>query len=328
MLDLTITIVNTNNRALLEACLESIYKNAHHITFEVIVVDNNSNDGTVEMVQKRFPQVLLIVNENKLGFAENYNKALRQRKASRYSLLLNEDTVVLPEALDKMVEFMDEHPEAGAVGCQLLFPDGTIQPSTHSFPTLPFCFFNAFHFKSLVPNTETVRKYLGKSLERIYQRYGSYNQIREVDSVLAACILVREEVIKDVGLLDERFFLYFEEPDWCLRIKRAGWKIYFTSSAQVIHYLQQTRKQNPSRFFVIYYESVLKYFHKHRGRASLFIVRSILFSGFCARTAFFTISWLIRPKKRSQMLEWMLTCLNVIKLSVTPIGQLHLRRPF
>ena len=135
MNDLSISIVNTSNRALLEQCLDSIRSTVRHATYEVLVVDNNSSDGSAEMVETRFPEMQLIRNAERLGYPASHNRALR-RSSGRYVLVLNEDMLMLPGALDTMVAFMDEHPEAGMLGCRLLNPDGSLQPSCRAFPSL------------------------------------------------------------------------------------------------------------------------------------------------------------------------------------------------
>ena len=253
MIDLSIIIVNWNTRDLLEQCLSSVYATTHDIPFEVFVVDNASSDGSVEIVRERFPEVQLIENEENLGFAKANNQAIRESKG-RYILLLNSDTVVLSGAIERMIEFMDGHPEAGAVGAKLLNPDGSFQASYNDFPT---------------PLSELV---LLAGLSRVVYNpyYPSYppdlsNERRECDWVGGACLMVRKEAIEEVGLLDENYFMYVEEVDWCYRLRKAGWKVYYLPEAQIVHWGGQSSRRERGKARRLLRKSELLFFKKHYG---------------------------------------------------------------
>lgn len=255
MFDLSIIIVNYKTKNLLEQCLNSIYSENYYFSCGVFVVDNNSKDSSIEMVKKKFPQVKLIENRINSGFAAANNQALTRSNA-RYFLLINPDTVVLPDSLNVMMEFMDEHPEAGIAGCKLLNPDHSLQYSCRKFSTLVTFFLRGIHFDSLFPNTTILRKYMMFDWD--------HNEVREVDWVLGSCMMVRRKAIEQVGLLDENFVLYFEDQDWCYRMWKHGWKIYYVPQAQMIHYYQRrSAKQFLNVLTWTHIKSMLYFFKKH-----------------------------------------------------------------
>lgn len=279
MLDLSIIIVSYNVKHHLQECLQSIYHSTKRVGFEITVVDNSSNDGSVDMVKSEFPEVRLIENCQNLGFARATNQGLREN-GGRYTLLLNPDTVVLPNALDKMVEFMEANSHAGALGCKLLYPDGSLQRSCRSFPTLTTAFFKNTGLEKLFPKSKVIGKY------RI--GYWSYNDVREVDQPTGAALMVRQEVITQVGLLDKQFYMYYEDIDWCFRIKKRGWKIYFIPLAQIIHYRKQSAKLAMPEMIIQGYKSRHKFFRKHYGILSEWIVKQIDLWGLILRTLYRT----------------------------------------
>ncbi|MBN1138228.1 MAG: glycosyltransferase family 2 protein, partial [Anaerolineae bacterium] len=219
--DLTISVVSADNRNLLLPCLQSIYETTHNSNLEIWVVDNASTDGTAAAVRAAFPEVRLIHNEARQGFSTNNNLVLGQG-LGRYLILLNDDTLMKDGALDRMIEFMDNHSEAGAVSCAQTNPDGSWQ---HAFAYFP----NPF-IEGLWPAANWSHL-LMRGREEPF----------EVDWVCGAAMLVRREVIGQVGVLDTAFDpIYSEEVDWCYRIKQAGWKIFVLPDAQIIHYGGQT----------------------------------------------------------------------------------------
>ena len=255
MFDLSIIIVNYKTKNLLEQCLNSIYSENYHFSYEVSVVDNDSKDSSIEMVNKKFPQVKLIENRNNLGFAAANNQALRRSNA-RYLLLINPDTVVLLDSLNVMMEFMDEHPEAGIAGCKLLNPDHSLQYSCRNFSTLATFFLRGIHLDSIFPNNTILQKYMMFDWD--------HNQVREVNWVLGSCMMVRRKAIEQVGMLDENFVLYFEDQDWCYRMWKHGWKVYYVPQAQMIHYYQRhSAKQFLNVLTWTHIKSMLYFFKKH-----------------------------------------------------------------
>lgn len=290
MIDLSVSIVNTENRDLLAQCLDSIYRTIHQIHCEVWVVDNCSTDGSVEMVRARFPQVAIIENAERLGYSASHNRSLC-RCQGRYMLVLNEDMLVLAGALEAMVAFMDAHPRAGMLGCRLLNPDGSLQPSCRTFPNLRIQLFRSLYLDKLFPGN----RWTGAN----YMSYWGHDTVREVDVIKGCCMLVRREVVEQVGLMDERFFIYYEETDWCYRTKRAGWQIYFTPGADIVHYGEQTTRRQSARMTSIQYQSLLKYFRKHHGWAAAAIVRLLSIVETGLRVIYWSLSSLIRRRERA-----------------------------
>lgn len=268
--DITISIINTNNRQMTLDCLRSVFANTHQATFEVYVVDNACTDGSAEAIQAEFPQVHLIRNERKLGFSTN-NNLVFSRATGRYLMLLNDDTVVQDGAFDQMVAFMDAHPEAGACGANLLNPDGTRQQAC-DYPPHPL-------YDALRPISTWLRP----------MRCDSH-QPSKVGSVCGACMLVRCEVANQVGLLDTDFDpLYSEEVEWCHRIRQAGWKIYHLPQAKVIHYGSQTMNRVPLHKLERLYEKKALFFRKHYGHGSAWVFKAAL----CVSSVAKVLGWIV-----------------------------------
>jgi len=255
MIDLSICIVGDNHRSFLEPCLKSIYDQRHNIKYEVFVVDNNSSDGSAEFVESYFQEAYIIKNTKKFGFAKNNNQAILKSKG-RYILLLNPDTIVLPNALERMVTFMDSCQEAGACGPKLLNPNGSLQYSCRTIPK--------FH-TILIRRTPLRRIFSDQKFNKeFFMIDWDHNSIKNVDWVLGACLLVRKEVIKKVGLLDENYPLYVEDADWCYRIRKAGWKIYYYPDAEVVHHLlQETYKKFFTKKTLLHYKGYFRFLKKH-----------------------------------------------------------------
>lgn len=290
MADLSVIIINYNVKQLLRECLYSIYRNTKRINLEIIIVDNNSTDGSVDMVKSEFPEVKLIENCQNLGFAKANNQALKENKG-RYVLLLNPDTVVLPNALDKMIEFMEANSQAGALGCKLLYPDGSLQRSCRSFPTLTTAFFENLGLEKFFPKNKLIAKYR--------MGYWDYNDVREVDQPMGSALMIRREVIEHVGFLDERFYMFFEEVDWCFRIKKRGWKIYFMPSAEIIHYGSQSARPSMPRMMILGYKSKHRFFRKHYGILSEWIVKPIDLLGLILKTLYRTATISTNSRSRN-----------------------------
>ena len=254
MTDVSIVIVNWNTRHVLHDCLKSIYDQCGEIDFEVIVIDNASVDGSAEMVKKDFPQVTLIENSQNCGFAAANNQGIDISKG-RYVLLLNSDTVVLDNAIAKTVAFADSHLEAAVVGGRVLNPDRTLQPTCFMFPSILNMLLSSTYLYKLFPKS----RFFGR--ERM--TWWSRNDIREVDVVTGCFMLVRREAIEQVGLLDERFFIYGEETDWCCRFKNAGWKVMFTPCTNIIHLGGQSTQKKATAMVVQLRKSILQFMKKY-----------------------------------------------------------------
>ena len=245
--NLSVIIVSWNTKALLHNCLRSLFAAEGYIP-ETIVVDNASTDGSSEMVVREFPQVQLIRNSANMGFSAASNQGIHA-STRRYVLLLNSDTVVPEGVLEKLTSFIDDHPKAGACGPRLVRPDGTPQP--YAFGSNP------------TPGYLLARG-LNRQLLHRYPHDWATDAIQEVDWVSGACLMVRREVIDQVGLLDEHFFMYFEDNDWCLRIRKAGWKVYYNPKVEIVHLGGQSLAQNPEAQKV-YYHSLDYFYRKHYG---------------------------------------------------------------
>jgi N-acetylglucosaminyl-diphospho-decaprenol L-rhamnosyltransferase len=260
---ISIIIVSWNTVRFLENCLASILVGPPTSPLEIWVVDNASTDGTPRLVREKFPQVHLIRNRENKGFARANNQAI-QRCAGKYVLLLNPDTLVASGALQALVDFLDQHPEAGAVGARILNPDGSLQISSHPRPTLSRELWRLFHLDSLSP-------YAAYPLTK-----WKTDHPQEVAVLMGACLLLRKEVLDQVGSLDEDYFIYSEEVDLCYRIQRAGWRMYWVPQAEVVHFGSQSTQQVPAEMFLHLYHSKIKYFRKHYGWAAAQIYKFIL----------------------------------------------------
>lgn len=266
---LTIIIVSFNTKNILRECLNSVKKYTVGIESETFVVDNDSSDGSVEMVSKEFPEVKLIVNTENVGFAAGNNIALK-KASGRHVLLLNSDVFLLPETIEKTVKFMDENRNCGILGVKLLSEDGSIQPSARKLPS-PW---NKFLVISGLASKFPKSRFFGSP----DYSWWSHNEVREVGWVPGAYFLIRAELLKEIGLLDERYFMYFEEIDYCLQAIRAGWKVIFYPDGEVIHLRGQssaaTKKQitkTGKQLIGFRVKSEFRYYRKNFGVLSLFL---------------------------------------------------------
>jgi len=255
-MDLSIVIVNWNTKNLLLQCLEAVYQTVGAVTTEIFVVDNRSADGSGTAVKERFPGVTLIENRINLGFAKANNQALSLSKGD-YLLLLNPDTRAETGAIERLFYFMKDHPEAGAAGPQLIYPDGTKQNSIANFPSLATELLNKRALRWLFP-----KKFPGKERD--------YSEPLEVDSVIGACMMVRRDTMAQVGLLDEDYFLFLEETDWCYRMKKAGWRVYHLPQAEIYHFQGKGVEIEKKKARVEYYRSRYLFFKKNRGKLQWF----------------------------------------------------------
>ncbi len=256
---LSIIIVNWNVKEDLVNCLQSIQKNPASEPFEIIVVDNASTDDTVEAVRMNFPDVIVIANDKNRGFAAANNQGIK-RAVGKYIFLLNPDTIVHPDSLDILVKFMDENSDVGACGPQLLNKDGTIQPSARRFPTFRGALYRHTVFRFLHIFKKEYKRWLMKDFD--------HNTQKEVDQLMGSALLIRKAVIDSIGLMDENFFLYYEEVDLCYRIKQAGWRIVFMPEAVITHLGGRSSGQIPVRKRIMMLTSLLKFFRKHRGKST------------------------------------------------------------
>ena len=254
---LSIVVVNWNTREFLCACIRSIYATLDAISFEIIVVDNASHDGSAEMVSSDFPEVLLVRNDENVGFAAANNIGLR-RARGEFVMLLNPDTALCPGSVHRMLDFAKSRPDVGMVGPKLVSSDGSLQINGQRFPTF---------LREVMCLTRLSRVFRRYHDSRLAWCREDFDINAEVDALAGACMLVRKAVVDTVGLLDEAFFLYYEDTDWCCRIKKAGWKIWYLGGAQVVHvWAQSAAKFGFPRANGVMYRSQYQYWRKH-GRA-------------------------------------------------------------
>ncbi|MEC0106166.1 glycosyltransferase family 2 protein [Paenibacillus taichungensis] len=253
--DVSIIIVNYNTRKLTLDCLASVYDSLTSFHYELIVVDNASRDGSVEAIRDEYPDVRLIANRDNTGFAVANNQGMKIAKG-RYILLLNSDTVVQPDTLEIMLGFMDRHPEMGASGCKVILPDGSLDKACkRGFPTPAASFYYAFGFSRLFPDRPKFNQY----------QLGHLSPDNEypIDCLVGAFILVRREVIEQVGGLDETFFMYGEDVDWCYRIKEAGWGIYYYPRTYIVHYKGASARRKPMKIIYEFHRAMWVFHRKH-----------------------------------------------------------------
>ncbi len=267
MTDVSIIIVNWNTKDLLAKCLRCVEETVKKVSYDIYVVDNASSDGSPDMVRQNFPTVKLIANTDNVGFARANNQAMRVCEG-RYVLLLNSDAFVKDNTIDYMVEFMDKHPDASMAGCKLLYGDGRLQPSCATFPTLLTETFIALGLDKVFAKSKFFGKYMMTDWD--------YGDTRPVDVIMGAFMLARADVIQKVGLMDESFFMYSEEVDWCYRFKAAGWKIYFTPDAEAVHLWGGSSQQVKVETLIRLYKARTQFFRKHYGRLTAFIYKGIL----------------------------------------------------
>jgi GT2 family glycosyltransferase len=255
-LDLSVCIVTYKARDMLESCLQSLYENSSKLNLEVIVSDNGSDDGTVEMLQREFPAVHILENDQNLGFAKPMNQALRASQGN-YALLLNPDTMVLPNAFDRLIDFMESHPGVGICGPKVLNSDYTLQKPCRRGESRPWAVISYFTgLARLFPKSKFFGEYL--------MSYMDENETHAVAGVAGSCMLIRRELFEQLGYLDELFFAYQEDADYCHRARQAGWKVYYLPEAQIIHYGGQGGSRvDPYRSIIEWHKSYWLYYHKN-----------------------------------------------------------------
>jgi len=268
---LSIIIVNFNAEKFLVECLDSICAQTKQISFDIWVVDNNSIDASVPMVQQNFPQVNLIENKENIGFAKANNQAIA-RCTGDYILLLNPDTLILQNAIGNVVDFMDANPTVGICGCKVLNEDRTLQLACRrSIPTPGVAFFRLTGLSKLFPKSKLTSKY--------NLTYIDPNGPHEVDAVSGAFLMIRRKVVDDIGFLDERFFMYGEELDWCIRAKKAGWAVMYYPDAEIIHYKGECSKSNSRKAAFEFYRSMYLFHKKHFAENYNPIINIIIYAG-------------------------------------------------
>jgi GT2 family glycosyltransferase len=294
MVDVSVIIVGRNTKQLVYDCLKSAYDQTGDITFEVIYVDNASNDGSCEMVAGEFGSVNIIRNETNMGFTVANNQGIKVAKG-RYVLLLNSDTIVLNNAVAKTVKFADSHPEAAVVGCRVLNPDMTLQRNCFMYPSVLNLLLAATYLYKVFPGS----RFFGREL----MTWWDFGEVREVETVCGCFSLVRREAIEQVGLMDERFFFYGDDPDWCWRFKKTGWKIIFTPEPQIIHYGGQSTRYMAERFKLQLYGAKLTFIKLHANRFKFIIACIFTALFFLLRVPYWVVAALLSNNNRGKAIR-------------------------
>lgn len=270
VIDLSVCIVTYQACDWLRNCLESLNEDEHSSTIEIIVVDNGSTDGIQEMLAKDFPDIRLISNEINEGYTRPMNQSLGSAQG-RFLMQLNPDTVILPGTLDRLIDYMDEHPLVGICSPKVLNSDGTFQRQCRRGEPRPLAMLGYF-FKltKLFPNNQALGGYLMEYLDE--------DATSEVVAVSGSCMLIRKEVFAEIGYLDEQFFAYQEDTDFCLRAREAGWAVYYFPEAKIIHYGGQGGSRvEPYRSIIEWHRSYWRLYNKHFARDYLFLFNWIYY---------------------------------------------------
>jgi GT2 family glycosyltransferase len=285
---LSVVIICWNDLRVIRDCLRSIYEGTHATDFEVIISDNGSVDDSIEFVRKHYPQVRVVENQQNLGFARGNNAGICASRGE-YVLILNPDTIIHDGALDKLIEFADRHPEAGAFGCRVLNPDGTYQVSARLFPTIWRYWVSALGLSKL-------------SSLFVYEKYPRWRgeTERSVDWQSGCCVMFRADLLKNLGGFDEQFFYHFEEVDLCRRVWNAGRPILFTPEAVITHLGGQSVGRFPVRFEVEKHRSRYRYFYKHFGARAARSCRRLSIAKIRVRQICYSLLNKIRPDETIQ----------------------------
>ncbi len=291
-MDLGIIILNYNTREVLRDCLHSL-ESARGLELETIVVDNCSSDGSADMVREEFPHVCLICSPRNGGYAYGNNLGMREFLARpvppRALMLLNPDTIVPPDSLRQMMDFLDAHTRTGVVGPRLTLADGTLDLACRrSFPTPQVSFYRMIGLSKLFPRSPRFGRYNLTYLDE--------NQTAEVDSVVGACMLMRTEALKQVGLLDEAFFMYGEDLDLALRFKQCGWQVYYYPGAQVLHY-KRVASIKSKKAQLEFNRAMYIFYRKHYERTTPFWLHALVVGGIAMRGGVTLAREILLPRK-------------------------------
>lgn len=297
-MDISILIVSWNIREWLRRCLVSVAGSRFEVqgsnlkprtlNLELIVVDNASRDGTVEMLRTEFADVRVIANTENVGFTRANNQALAIAQG-RYFFLLNPDTELHPDTLVRLYEYAETHPQVGILGPRLFYADGTPQSSRRRFPTLATAFLESTKLQQWFPRNRVLARY--------YVLDTRDDETQEVDWVTGAAMFVRRAVYEQIGGFDEGFFMYSEELDWCYRAQRAGWRIVYLPTAQVIHHEGKSSEQVVAARDIHFHSSKVRFFRKYHGARVAEILRAFLLAMFAYQIVEESLKWLLGHKR-------------------------------
>lgn len=292
---LSIIIVNWNVRELLRTCLLSIGRGSGGLDAEIIVVDNASSDGSVDMLRQEFPSVRLIACDSNAGFSVGNNLGLA---ASRGELVLclNPDTEIVGDALQSLAAYLGAYPDVGVVGPQLRYPDGTVQSTRRRFPTFVTALLESTILQQWFPRNRWLTRYYIEDVPA--------GITQDVDWLMGACFMLRRSIVSQLGALDEAFFMYSEELDWMRRIKFAGWRIVFLPEASVIHHAGKSSEQVVPLRHIRFQTSKIRYFQKHHGPPAAYALRGFLWLTYVFQLCEEAGKWLLghkRPLRRERI---------------------------
>jgi GT2 family glycosyltransferase len=277
-MDLSVIIVNYNVRYFLEQCLHSVYKSSQNLNVEIIVVDNNSVDGSCQMIREKFSHVVLIENKFNAGFSKANNQAIKIARG-RYILLLNPDTVIQEDTLAACIHFMDEHPDAGCLGVKMIDGKGNFLPeSKRGLPTPLVAFYKIFGLSALFPNS--------KRFGRYHLGYLDKGKIHQVDVISGAFMFIRKSVLDLIGYLDEDFFMYGEDIDLSYRITQAGFKNYYFPHTTIIHYKGESTRKSSINYVIVFYNAMAIFAKKHFSKNMAMAYNILIHTAIYIRAAF------------------------------------------
>lgn len=299
-MDLSIALVNWNNRNYLKGCLESIEAAQLPLAYDVVVSDNGSTDGSLQMLAEHFPYVKIVQNGRNVGVARGNNECIRN-STGKYIYILNNDTLVNRASIMTMVRWLDDHAEVGAVGGNILNPDGSLQSTFNPFPTLWEEFLVVTH--------------LGRTINPLFPAYnGLWPEVRPVDWISSASIVVRRIAIEQIGLIDEEYFIYSDETDWQYRLWKAGWQVHYLPDATTIHYGGGSFRPGDHRYTLVYRGRML-FARKHYGRLYGLVQRLIFAGGAAGRSAIW-LGLVVLPKWRPAALRQLASNWETLRLCV------------
>ncbi|MCU6797652.1 glycosyltransferase family 2 protein [Paenibacillus sp. WQ 127069] len=270
-MDLSIIILNYNTCELTLNAIQSVYDSQTSFCYEIIVVDNHSSDASVVEIKRRYPNVRLVENPSNDGFSKGNNIGIKLA-TGRYILLLNSDTIIDSDSLQTMIAFMDQNLSIGAAGCKIVLPDGSLDKACkRGFPTPLASFYYAFGISKLFPKVSRFNQYqLG---------YLDPDQDYPVDCLVGAFMMVRKEAIDQVGMLDEDFFMYGEDIDWCYRIKQGGWRIHYYPYTQIVHHKGASSRRKPFKIIYEFHRAMYLFHKKHYQKKYNFLINGLVYLG-------------------------------------------------
>lgn len=298
MKTLSVIIVNWNTKQLLGECIEPFYNSRPNFSFELIVVDNGSSDGSVDYIRNKFPEVVLIRNAQNCGFATAVNQGIK-RSTGKFVLFLNTDCRVLDNALEKMVTYLEKNPQVGVLGPQLINSDGTLQPSGWRLPGF---------LEELANSSRTVRFFYPQSR---YHDERDFNRVVEVEEVSGAALLTSKEIINQVGCLDDKYFFTYEDLDFCKRVQQEGFQVFYYPEAKIMHHSGKSVEKDREAFDAIVLESRFRYVGKFFGKPAEFMLKLTVLVENILRLLYLSLRFKLSKNKLSTIVRLIMLSLGI-----------------